>query len=344
MKTNFYEPTMFYSYANEEKEYVFCHRGRPFPCLVSPYLPTPTATLIDYNLVKDLGLKMTDLKCEKFSYSGFKMRILGKISASVQCINDGVSSGSFHIRANVVKDLEKNLDTECVAGNKMAAQLRGEKVSQSPSPGPRSPSTPPRGAPSPAPSVPAAAPPRTPPPRKYPSWMKTPPRSPPGFPSPLYAASPGIVNIPVLEVSNNGHEMSPRSANLSALAAAFNDADMHADEDLQIWAIKDIEDGETEYDNDGNLNYYLDNGRYYQCGHGRAKCSSMKCSNRDQYDVKEFPNNCGFHPQWRLPDKFQPCDDDCQGGLCPCLSLYAPGYKCYLDEMLKSKGKKKKSK
>ena len=173
---------MTYEYGNEEKEFIFCVKGRPFPALVSPYIPTPTATLLDYDLVRSLGLKMTDLQCHKFSYAGFKMRILGKITVTTQCIHDGVASGSFQIKANVVLDLAKNLDTECVAGNKMAAQLRGDKVSPSPtpSPAPRVPSTPPRalprGAPSPAPSVPAAAAPRTPPPRKHPSWMKTPPR------------------------------------------------------------------------------------------------------------------------------------------------------------------------
>ena len=329
---------MFYSYANTEKEYVFCIKGRPFACLVSPFLPTPTATLIDFNLVRELGLKMTDLKCEKFSYSGFKMRILGKVSITCQCIHDGVSSGSFHIKANVVKDLEKNLDTECVAGNKMAAQLRGDQFPPSPaaaaSPAASSPSTPPRAAPSPAPSVPAAAPPRTPPPRKYPSWMKTPPRSPPGFPSPLYAASPGFANIPVLDVSTNGIALSPLSANHRAMDAAFNHADQKKDEGLQIWAIKDVADGEMEHDGNGNLNYYLDNGYHYQVGHGRGQCTHAKCGN---LSAKDYPNNCAFHPQWRLPDDFQPCDDDCRGGFCPCLGLYAPGYEEIREEMRKRK-------
>merc|ERR1711949_55220 len=237
MKTNFNEPTMSYNYGNEDREFIFCVKGRPFPCLVSPHIPTPTASLVDYHLVRDLGLQMTNLQCQKFSFCGFKLRILGKISMTVQCIHDGVSSGTFHIKGNCVLDLAKNLDTECVAGNKMAAQLRGENISPSPAATPRPPSTPPRAAPSPAPSVPAAAPPRTPPPRKYPSWMKTPPRSPPGFPSPLYAASPGIANIPVLQVSTNGLDLSPRTANLNASSLAFNDADLKGDENLQIWTI-----------------------------------------------------------------------------------------------------------
>ena len=33
---------MTYEYGNDEKEYIFCVKGRPFPCLVSPHLPTPT--------------------------------------------------------------------------------------------------------------------------------------------------------------------------------------------------------------------------------------------------------------------------------------------------------------
>ena len=95
---------------------MFVVKGRPFPCLVSPHLPTPTSSLIDYDLVRDLGLKMTDLRCQKFSFAGFKLRILGKVSLTVQCINDGVSFGTFHIKGNVILHLAKSLDTECVAG------------------------------------------------------------------------------------------------------------------------------------------------------------------------------------------------------------------------------------
>ena len=100
MQTNLYtEPTMSYEYGNKEKEFVFCVKGRPFPCLVSPHLPTPTSSLLDYNLVRDLGLKMSDLQCQKFSFSGFKMRILGKVSLTVQCIHDGISSGLVHSKS-----------------------------------------------------------------------------------------------------------------------------------------------------------------------------------------------------------------------------------------------------
>ena len=98
--------TTSYSYANQETEYLFCVKGRPFPCLVSPHLPTPTSSLIDFDLVHKLGLKMTDLQCKKFSFAGHKLRILGKLSTNVQCIIDGTSVGRFNVKALVIKDLE----------------------------------------------------------------------------------------------------------------------------------------------------------------------------------------------------------------------------------------------
>ena len=68
------QPTLCNEYANAEREFVFCVKGRPFGCLVSPHLPTPTGTIIDYNLVRDIGMKMSDLQYTKFSFGGQKMR------------------------------------------------------------------------------------------------------------------------------------------------------------------------------------------------------------------------------------------------------------------------------
>ena len=79
-----YEPTQCNIYPNLEKEHIFCCKGRPFGCLTSPHIPTPTSTLMDYSLVKDLGLKMYDLQYQKFSYCGHKLRILGKVSISIR--------------------------------------------------------------------------------------------------------------------------------------------------------------------------------------------------------------------------------------------------------------------
>ena len=119
------QPTMCNEYSNKEQEFVFCVKGRPFGCLVSPHLPTPTSTIIDYNLVRDIGIKMSDLQYTKFSFGGQKMRILGKVSITVQTIHEGLASGNFHLKASVVLDLFKNFEIESIAGVKLEKQLEG---------------------------------------------------------------------------------------------------------------------------------------------------------------------------------------------------------------------------
>ena len=115
--------TSNYKYSNYEEEHIFSCRGRPFAVLVSSFLPTPPAALIDYELVRDLKLKMTDIQCKKFSFGGNKLRILGSVSTSVQCVHEGRLIGNHHIRARVVSDLNKTFDTHCIAGDKLRKQL-----------------------------------------------------------------------------------------------------------------------------------------------------------------------------------------------------------------------------
>ena len=120
------EVTMCYNGGQGEKEFVFSCKGRPFSCLTSPNFPTPPATFIDYNLVRDLRLRMTDLQCAKLLYGGQKMRILGKISTTVQCIADGSPAGNMHIKAMVVQDLYTSFDTHSIAGSKLSEKLIGQ--------------------------------------------------------------------------------------------------------------------------------------------------------------------------------------------------------------------------
>ena len=115
--------TTRYTYGNSEQEYVFSCRGMPFAALVSPNLSTPTSTLFDYDLIKSFGLKLTDLQCKKFFFAGNKFCILGRISTTVQCVQNGQSGSNFHLKVLVIADLNKALDTHCVAGHKMQQQL-----------------------------------------------------------------------------------------------------------------------------------------------------------------------------------------------------------------------------
>merc|ERR550534_2806608 len=66
---------------------------------------------------------MTDIQCRKFFYGGHKLRILGRISTAVQCVQNGRIGGNFHIKGLVVSDLNTLLDTHCVAGSKMQEKL-----------------------------------------------------------------------------------------------------------------------------------------------------------------------------------------------------------------------------
>jgi hypothetical protein len=104
---------------NGDTEYVVACRGRPFSILASPQLPTPPINYVDYGLIQDLGLRMTDLQCRKLFFSGKKLRILGKVSTSVQCIIDGSPLGNVHFKAHVVEDLRKVLNTHAIACEKL---------------------------------------------------------------------------------------------------------------------------------------------------------------------------------------------------------------------------------
>ena len=155
------------------KEFVFSCKGRPFAMLSShQQIPVPTLSLIDFNLVQDLGMKMFDIQCSKYTFAGSKLRILGKINQTVQCVKNGKLTGNLHIKANVVEDLKSTFDTHSIAGIKMAKLLSSEVDCSHDEEKP--PTSPPRS----SPSSPTAS---------TPSGLS----SPPGFPSvPQYPPSP----------------------------------------------------------------------------------------------------------------------------------------------------------
>ena len=104
---------------NGEKEFVVACKGRPFSILISPLLPFPTVTYLDYDLVRDLKLRMSSLQCRKLFYSGEKLRILGQFSRTVQCIIDGSPLGNIQMKCHVVEDLKKHFNTHGIAGEKL---------------------------------------------------------------------------------------------------------------------------------------------------------------------------------------------------------------------------------
>ena len=102
-----------------DREFVVACKGRPFTILTPASLPTPTVTYVDHKLVTELKLRISDLQCSRLHYGSKKLRILGKVSTSVQCINDGNVSGNLHMKALVVENLCEHFDVHSIAGIKL---------------------------------------------------------------------------------------------------------------------------------------------------------------------------------------------------------------------------------
>ena len=117
--------TLCNQYGNNVKEYVFSIKKCPFGMVISPTFPLPTTSLIDFSLVDKLALPITDVQYRKLIYCGHKMRIVGKVSVTVQCVKDGSTADNVHIRAFVVLDLHNNLDVDSIASSKMSMRLTG---------------------------------------------------------------------------------------------------------------------------------------------------------------------------------------------------------------------------
>ena len=323
------QPTMCNEYPNEEKEYIFCIKGRPFGCLVSPHLPTPTSTIIDYNIVRDIGMKMSDLQYTKFSFGGQKMRILGKVSFTVQTIHNGLASGNFHMKANVVLDLFKNFEIESIAGVKIQKQLEGRNsnctYSGALSTGSSTPSTP-RSSPPPSRAA-------TPPKARSPSPPKAPPtpKSPPGFPAqPQHLGSvprkaqtpPYVTRKPRISVSmlTALPDDTIRGRNLHHLEAAFCNADIMLDTNRELRALHEADpQGRVTVDENRIMTFTTTGGLKYELGHGRNRCHPAMCQDR----TENIPNNCGYLVgQWLIPYGFQPCGPTCRAAYCPCINDY----------------------
>ena len=312
MKAN---TTLKYEYGNKECEYVFSFKNRPFAVMVSSYLPTPTSSFIDHRLVSELGLKMTDLQCKKISFAGKKLRILGKISCTVQCIDEGCVSGNFNFRASVVENLNSHFDTHSIAGEKMVELLRDGKFNAScASEGTSSTS-----------SRAASASPR---PRAAPSRTSTPgrPTSPPGFPTtPQY--EPPRTKFSAVQMLAGLGDLSPLSHNLGQLDELFGGADTQEDVLGEKTVLENLDlDGDEGWEATESDVFTFQFPSYYnyRTGHGRDRCSHHRCATNTARD--DLPHNCGWHPHWYLPPDFRRCGQSCRGAFCKCLSSYNCDY------------------
>ena len=319
LNDNYYNyPTTSYNYNVNEREFVLCYKARPFAVLASPFFPTPSCSYIDHQLVMELGIKMSDISCKKICFAGKKLRLLGKVSFTAQCVKERGIFGNFHFKASVIENLQYHFDTHAIAGSKMTSLLNGNcsnPSSPSSSPPPSSSSTPSR-APSPPRSTTSRAAPSPPKARPLAAQKGRPsPNSPPGFPyQPLHPPPPDApshshLNHPIL------------FSNLIMLNQMFGGADNRDNVEDERRTLKNIDEEGTEDHDQPQFTYRKSDESQYQTGHGRTKYRYEVCS-----DSWEVPDNCSFSADmWQLPDKFRPCSQRCRGAFCPCINNYKCG-------------------
>ena len=293
--------TLKYDYGNADQEFVFCYRNRTFATLVSDNLPTPASSFIDHRLIMELGIKITDLQCKKINFGGKKLRLLGRISCTVQCVQNGSIYGDFHLKAAVIEDLNQNFDTHCIAGTATKAFLCGDTGSDPPSGATtptRTPRTPPRPRPSPAPGTPSST-----------------------------SATGTRVKFSAVQLLAGLGELSPHSHNIQQLDELFGGADTKGTVDEEKNVLDDlVEDPDEGWvdNNSSRFTFRYASGYDYSTGHGRNRCAYRNCVTN--CDPNDLPHNCGWNSHWYFPPDFQACGLGCRGAFCHCLRTYDCDY------------------
>ena len=196
-------------------------------------------------------MKMTDVSCKKISFAGKKLRMLGKVSFTAQCVRDGSIFGNFHFKATVIENLQYHFDTHAIAGSKMTSLLNGEcdgaSSITSSTPSRASPSPPPHARPSAplqgqarpsAPLLQGHARPSAPP-----HGRPSPPTSPPGFPSqPSHPPPPDVTSRSSKSLVNGPMLVS----NLVMLNQMFGGADTKSNVDDERRTLENIDDDGSE--------------------------------------------------------------------------------------------------
>ena len=77
-----------------------------------------------------MNLNQSNLTCENYRVGSETVRIVGKISTTVQIIADGAIIGSMQLKANVVRDLKFLFGTEALPGHMLSQKLSKFETSE----------------------------------------------------------------------------------------------------------------------------------------------------------------------------------------------------------------------
>ena len=70
-----------------------------------------------------MKISVKKLECRTISYGGLTTKVVGSISQTVQVIYNGVSSGTMHLKAKVIRNLTNLYGVDCIAGQKLYKSL-----------------------------------------------------------------------------------------------------------------------------------------------------------------------------------------------------------------------------
>lgn len=106
-----------------EGRHIFVCKKYPFEILRSSTFPAPNENLIDENFVHKLNLTQTNITCENYRLGSETVRLVGKVSTTIQTVSEGIVIGSMQLKATVVRDLKLLFGTEALPGLQLSEKL-----------------------------------------------------------------------------------------------------------------------------------------------------------------------------------------------------------------------------
>jgi hypothetical protein len=104
-------------------DFIYVCKKQPFAITCSPYLPKISENYVDLDMVLKMNIPMKNIQCTRLHYAGQNSRIVGQISQTIQCVVAGKTHGTAHLKAKVVRDLNKLFHADCVAGQLLYKKL-----------------------------------------------------------------------------------------------------------------------------------------------------------------------------------------------------------------------------
>ena len=107
-------------------DFTFVCSKVPFTISCSSELHHGAHNLMDMDLVNQMRIPYKKIKVRRMQYMGENMRSVGHIEQTIQCVVQGVSQGTVHLSATVVRNLYTNFNVDCVASTKTYRRLTGK--------------------------------------------------------------------------------------------------------------------------------------------------------------------------------------------------------------------------